>query len=98
MCTKMAEELHALFTLYHKSFDLRNMTYTTLWSMVSDAVKRRWCIKLILSTLRLLSIPWISDLKTLLSLQTQLLAWCFPYMYWREEVCSLREFDGQVEV
>ena len=35
MCTRMAEEIHQLFTLYQKSFQLRNMTYTMLWSMVS---------------------------------------------------------------
>ena len=34
VCTAMAEELHVLFQLYNKSFQLRNMTYTTSWSMV----------------------------------------------------------------
>lgn len=35
VCTAMAEEIHMLFQLYNKSFMLRNMTYTTSWSMVS---------------------------------------------------------------
>ena len=38
VCTRMADELHELFQLYNKSFMLRNMTYTTSWSMVSVIV------------------------------------------------------------
>jgi hypothetical protein len=39
-CTAMAEELHQLFELYAKSFQLRNMTFTLTWSMVSRGRER----------------------------------------------------------
>ncbi|KAI9637764.1 uncharacterized protein MKK02DRAFT_42136 [Dioszegia hungarica] len=38
ICSNMAEEMHQLFTLHNKSFKLRNMTYTTSWSMYSAAL------------------------------------------------------------
>lgn len=58
-CTAMAEELHQLFELYAKSFQLRNMTFTLTWSMVSKS--RPFCPACPLmqrSIRRQQSMPW----------------------------------------
>lgn len=92
-CTRMSEELHHMFLLYHKTFSSRNMTYTTLWSMVSTFLAG-YETRLSCSTLRRRSTRSTSNRRTPRLARRPARDWSSLYMCWNEEACNAQESKG----